>query len=236
MFVPVALCCVCIPAVYVCVRLRSVAASCACIAFCFHMALNGITAAKRARVKNPLFCSFPLCLFCHSVAMVSCWLLLCISFLPLSGYHSDRDRFSLLVFKIAPPCSFLSLYVLIGPGLPLPTDAAPPTTAQCILPAAPRDCPRTSLSLFPHSSLLVRKARGGNRCRRQRGSLKRNRCCLRRKVNFFLLESGKFDSLVIAIYVKDRGIEAKEEGHTLKPLLEISQVSILAPNPSTYPF
>lgn len=46
---------------------------------------------------------------------------------------------------------------LIGPGLPSPTDAAPPTTAQCIRPAAPRDCPRTSLSLFPRSSSLVRR-------------------------------------------------------------------------------
>lgn len=57
------------------------------------------------------------------------------------------------------PLVFLSLCVLIGPGLPLPTDAAPPTTAPCIQRATPRDCLRTSLSLFPLSSLLVRRGR-----------------------------------------------------------------------------
>lgn len=54
---------------------------------------------------------------------------------------------------------FLCVCVLIGPGLPLPMDVAPPTTAPCIQPAAPRDCPRISLSLFPHSSSLVRRGR-----------------------------------------------------------------------------
>lgn len=64
-----------------------------------------------------------------------------------------------------------SLCVLTGPGPPLPTDAAPPTTAQCIWPAAPRDCPRTSLSLFPHSSSLVRRGREGNRYKRKKRSI-----------------------------------------------------------------
>lgn len=87
-------------------------------------------------------------------------------FLPLwrSGYIRIRTFLTACV-QIGPLSS--SVCVLIGPGPPLPTDAAPPTTAPCIRPAAPRDCPRTSLSLFPPSSSLVRRGREGNRYRRK---------------------------------------------------------------------
>lgn len=85
-----------------------------------------------------------------------CWFL-CVSFLSCLATFI-LGLYSLFVLKLA---TSLPLHVLIGPGLPLPspTDAAQPTTAQCTLPAAPRDWPRTSLSLFPHSSSLVRRGR-----------------------------------------------------------------------------
>lgn len=129
---------------------------------------------QRERVKtNPLFfCSFPFLspfsLYCNVLVLVVVWLSFFLSWL------SDYIRIGTFLTACVQNRSsvFLSLCVLIGPGLPLPTDAAPPTTAQCIWPAAPRDCPRTSLSLFPHSSLLVRRAREGNRYKRKRGSLK----------------------------------------------------------------
>lgn len=102
----------------------------------------------------PLFVSFSL--YCNVVVLV---LVASLSFLSGSLATFGLGCFSLLVSKSAPlPSS--SLCVLIGPGLPLPTDAAPPTTAQCIRPAAPRDCPRASLSLFPRSSSPVRWGRG----------------------------------------------------------------------------
>lgn len=100
-----------------------------------------------------LFVSFFTVLQCCGLG--SC----CVSFFPvwLSGYIRI-GMFLTACVQIGPlPSS--SLCVLIGPGLPLPTDAAPPTTAQCIRPAAPRDCPRTSLSLFPRSSSPVRWGR-----------------------------------------------------------------------------
>lgn len=100
---------------------------------------------------------FLVCLFfSHSTAMLCCF---CVHlFLPLCQ-HSDRDISHLCPNR---SCVFsLSFCVLIDPGHPLPMDVAPPTTAQCIQPAAPRDCPRTSLSLFPHSSSLVRRGREG---------------------------------------------------------------------------
>lgn len=120
-----------------------------------------------------LFC-LPFSLYCN---VVLCWFLCAplSSFLPTFGF----GRFSPLVSISAPRlplslflCLSLSLTLLIGPGLPLPTDAAPPTTAQCIRSAAPRGCPRTSQSLFPHSSSLVRRGRKGNRCRRKAGNQK----------------------------------------------------------------
>lgn len=93
----------------------------------------------------------------------------CISFfLPGSLATFGLGRFGLLVSKLV---HRHSLSVLTDPGLPLPMDAAPPTTVQCIRSAAPRDCPRTSLSLFPHSSSLVRRGREGSRYRRKSGSL-----------------------------------------------------------------
>lgn len=95
----------------------------------------------------------PFRFYCNVVVLV----LVCVSFFPpicVSGYVRNGTFLAACV-QIGSLSSF-SLCVLIGPGLPLPTDAAPPTTAQCILPATPRDCPRTSLSLYPRSSSLVR--------------------------------------------------------------------------------
>lgn len=114
---------------------------------------------------------FPFCLLFFTL-LQCCGVGSCVRlFLPLwlSGYIRI-GTFLIACVQIGPLSS--SLRVLIDPGLPLPTDAAPPTTAQCIRPAAPRDCPRTSLSLFPHSSSLVRRGREGSRYRREKGSLK----------------------------------------------------------------
>lgn len=66
--------------------------------------------------------------------MVWCWFL-CASFLSCLATFI-LGLYSLFVLK---PATSLPLHVLTGPGLPSPTDAAQPTTAQCILPAAPRD-------------------------------------------------------------------------------------------------
>lgn len=95
---------------------------------------------QRQGVKTSSFVS-PFSLYCNVVVLVLC-IRLFLSCLPLG-----LGCLSLLVSKSW----------LIGPGLPLPMDVAPPTTVQCIRPAAPRDCPRTSLSLFPRSSSLVRR-------------------------------------------------------------------------------
>lgn len=127
-----------------------------------------------------LFFSFFVSLF-HSTAMLCCVGSCVHLFLPFCQ-HLDLDVshrscpyrpfvFLSLFFFVFLSLS-LSFFLLIGPGLPLPTDAAPPTTAQCIRSAAPRDCPRTSQSLFPHSSSLVRRGRKGNRCRRKAGNQK----------------------------------------------------------------
>lgn len=69
--------------------------------------------------------------------MVWCWFLVCI-FSFLSGFLATfaLGLNSLFVLKLA---ASLPLHVLTHPGLPSLTDAAPPTTAQCIRPAAPRD-------------------------------------------------------------------------------------------------
>lgn len=97
------------------------------------------------RQRQGVKTSFPLCLLFHSIAMLWCWFFVYVSFFPVC--LSDWDVYHCLCPNRA----------LIGPGLPLPMDVAPPTTVQCIQPAAPRDCPRTSLSLFPRSSSLVRR-------------------------------------------------------------------------------
>ena len=150
-------CCVYIPAVVcVCLRLRPLAESYAWVS-CWGKDSQGVKT------------SIPFCLLFHSVAMLWCWFL-CASLFSL-WLHSDWDV-SHSSCPNRPPLVFLSLCVLIGPGLLLPMDAAPPTTAQCIQPAAPRDCPRTSLSLFPLSSSLVRRGREENGYRWKRRSLK----------------------------------------------------------------
>lgn len=84
-----------------------------------------------------------------SLTQLQCCVLLVLCYSSLSFLSASRIGMS---FHCLCPTR-----ALIGPGLPLPTDAAPPTTAQCIQPAAPRDSPRTSLSLFPRSSSLVRR-------------------------------------------------------------------------------
>lgn len=66
--------------------------------------------------------------------MLWCWFL-CASFLScLATFILGLASLSVLKLATSRP-----LHVLTGPGLPSPTDAAPPTTALCILPAAPRD-------------------------------------------------------------------------------------------------
>lgn len=100
---------------------------------------------------SPFFVSFS-----HYIAMLCCWVF-CASLSPL-WRHFGSGRLSLLTSQTVPcPPPPPPLRVLPGPGLPSRTDAARPTTAQCIRPAAPRDCPRTSLSQSPPSSSLVRR-------------------------------------------------------------------------------
>lgn len=101
---------------------------------------------RRGQRRSRRASSFPLCLLSHSIAM------LCgVGPLYSSLSFLSASRIGMSFHCLCPTRA------LIGPGLPLPTDAAPPTTAQCIRPAAPRDSPRTSLSLFPRSSSLVRR-------------------------------------------------------------------------------
>lgn len=134
------------------------------------MALNEIQAKRGcANPRPPLFfsCSFPFLspfsLYCNVVLLVVVYVSFFLSW--LSDYIWIGTFFATCV-QIRRTSSSLSLCVLIGPGLPLPMDVAPPTTVRCIRPAAPRDCPRTSQCLSPHSSLLVRRARKEYRHRR----------------------------------------------------------------------
>lgn len=75
-------------------------------------------------------CSLTLIQYCSGVVLD----VVCIFSFLSATFILGLD--SLFVLKLA---TSLPLHVLTGPGLPSPTDAAQPTTAQCILPAAPRD-------------------------------------------------------------------------------------------------
>lgn len=144
----------------VCHRLHlHLCCACLCETELYSRELHDFPVRQSRGVKTSFI--FPFCLLFHFTAMLWCWFL-CASLSSSLATFWTRTFLTACV-HIGPLSS--SVCVLIGPGLPLPTDAAPPTTAQCIRPAAHNGCPRTSLSLFPHSSSLVRRDREGSRYR-----------------------------------------------------------------------